>query len=253
MSIHFGAGAMFGIQTHTAAGAAVTNPTPVQFGTLQEIGFDMSFDSKKLYGAKQFPIAVGRGKGSLEFKAKVADIDGRVLSDLFFGEASAAGIKATVNNFAASVPATPGPYTLTVTPPNTGTFVADLGVIDASTGLAMKRVASAPAAGQYSLTGAVYTFAAADQGKAILISYEYSATSTSAQYGTISNQLMGYSPFFSVVLNNNYQGKLLTLKFNRCLSSKFSMPFKNEDFAVPDFEFEAMADDAGNIGYWAMA
>lgn len=243
---------MYGIQTHTAAGAAVSNPTPVQFGTLQEIGFDMSFDAKKLYGAKQFPVAVGRGKGSLEFKAKVADIDGRVLSDLFFGEASTAGIRATVNNFAASIPAAT-PYTLTVTPPSSGTVVADLGVIDATTGAAFKRVASAPSTGQYSVSGATYTFAAADAGKAILVSYEYSATSTTAQYGTISNQLMGYSPFFSVVLSNSYQGKTLTLKFNRCLSSKFSMPFKNEDFAVPDFEFEAMADDAGNIGYWAMS
>lgn len=254
MSIQFGAGALFGVQTHDASGAAVSNPTPVQFGTLQEIGFDMSFDAKKLYGAKQFPIAVGRGKGNLSFKAKMADIDGRVLSDLVFGQASSAGIKSTVNNFAAAVPAST-PWTITISPPGSGTFAADLGVIDATTGAPLTRVATAPTAGQYSVsvgTG-VYTFASADANKAILISYEYTATSTSAKYGLITNQYMGYSPFFSAVLNNSYQGKSITLHFNRCMSSKFSMPFKNEDFAVPDFEFEAMADDAGNIGYWAQA
>ncbi len=251
--IQFGAGYLYGVPTHDQTGAAIANPTPIQFGTMQEVGVDMSFDAKKLYGAKQFPVAVARGKGSLSFKAKVADIDGNVLSGLFFGHTPTAGIKATVNNFAAAIPASP--YTVTVTPPSTGTYVTDLGVIDASTGLAMKRVASAPATGQYSVntsTGA-YTFAAADTGKGVLISYEYSATSTTALSGAISNQLMGYSPFFSVTMNNSYQGKVLTLKFNRCMSSKFSLPFKNEDFTVPDFEFEAMADDAGNIGYWAMS
>jgi hypothetical protein len=69
----------------------------------------------------------------------------------------------------------------------------------------------------------------------------------------MTNQLMGQSPFFGAILSNTYGGKNLTLKFNRCMSSKFSMPFKNEDFAIPDFEFEAMADDAGNIGYFAQS
>lgn len=252
MSIHFGSGAMYGVQTHDASGASLSTPTPVQFGSLQEVGVDMSFDSKKLYGAKQFPIAIGRGKGSIAFKAKLADIDGRVLSDLMFGQAASNGIRSTTT-VGAAIPATPGPYTIAATPPSSGAFVADLGVIDATTGKSMTRVASAPATGQYSVSSGTYTFAAADQGKAIMYSYEYSAVSTTALYGSITNQLMGYSPFFSVALSNKYQGKDLTLRFNRCMSTKFSFPFKNEDFAVPDFEFEAMADDAGNIGYWALS
>jgi hypothetical protein len=250
--IQFGAGALYGTPTHDGAGSAITTPTPIKFGSMQEVGVDMSFDAKKLYGAMQFPLAVARGKGSLSFKAKMADIDGRVLSDLFFGHTAAAGIKSTVNGFAAAIPATP--FTITVAPPNSGTFVADLGVIDASTGKPLTRVGAAPATGQYMVSAVgLYTFAAADTLKNVLISYEYSAVSTTALYGVISNQLMGASPFFGVTLNNAYQGRVLTLKFNRCMSSKFSMPFKNEDFAIPDFEFEAMADDAGNVGYWAIS
>lgn len=247
--IQFGAGVLFGVQTHDVNGTAVANPTPVQFGTLQEVGLDMSFENKKLYGNKQFPIAVGRGKGSISMKAKMADIDGAMLANLFFGNGASAGIKSTVNNYAAAIPTTP--YQIVVTPPNSGSFVTDLGVINASTGLPMTRVASAPATGQYSVSAGTYTFAAADTGLGVLISYEYSATSTSAKYGSISNQLMGYSPFFMCELSNSYQGKSLLLKFNRCTSSKLALPFKNEDFMMPDFEFEAMADDAGNIGTWA--
>lgn len=251
MSIQFGVGALYTTQLQDAAGNAIANPTPIQFATLQEVGVDMSFDAKTLYGQKQFPLAVGRGKGKIACKAKLADIDGRVLSDLVFGQSSSAGIRMTVNNFAAAIPATP--FQVTIAPPNAGTYTEDLGVIDAGTGLPMKRVASAPATGEYSVTVAtgVYTFASADTGKAILISYAYSATSTTAKYGKFSNQFMGYAPFFSVTLQNDYAGSSLMLKFNRCMSSKFSFPFKNEDFTMPDFEFEVMADAAGDIGTWA--
>lgn len=253
--IDFGAGVLYGIQTHDVSGTAVSNPTPVQFGTLQEVSLDMSFENKKLYGNKQFPIAVGRGKGTIGLKAKMADIDGNMLANLFFGNSQSAGIKNVVNNFAAAVPATPGPYTVTIAPPNSGTFVKNLGVMNASTGLPLTRVASAPATGEYSVDEAtgIYTFASADQGLGVLISYEYAKTGTVGSYGTISNQLMGYSPFFMVELSKSYQGKNLLFKFNRCTSSKLALPFKNEDFAMPDFEVDVMADDAGNIGTYAFS
>ena len=66
---------------------------------------------------------------------------------------------------------------------------------------------------------------------------------------TLNNLLMGQSPFFSVMLNETYQGRNFALKLNNCTSSKLSLPFKNEDFTVQDFDFEAMADNAGIIGY----
>lgn len=251
MSIQFGVGALIATQTQDSAGNTIANPTPIQFATLQEVSVDMSFDAKTLYGQKQFPLAVGRGKGKIACKAKIADIDGRVLSDLVFGQSASAGVRGVVNNFATAIPATP--FSVTIAPPNTGTFTEDLGVLDVTTGQPLTRVASAPTAGQYAVTVAtgVYLFAAADTAKGILISYAYSATSTTAKFGTISNQFMGYAPFFGVTLSNDYAGSNLMLKFNRCMSSKFSFPFKNEDFTMPDFEFDVMADAAGNIGTWA--
>lgn len=71
----------------------------------------------------------------------------------------------------ASVPATPGPYTVQTIE----TYLSDLGVKYASSNLPLAKVASAPIAGQYSVdnnTG-IYTFAAADQGVAVLLSYAY--------------------------------------------------------------------------------
>lgn len=250
----FGSGILFGVPLTDAAGTAIANPTPVQFGTLQDVSLDISFEMKDLYGAYQFPIARGRGKGKIEAKAKNADISGAVLSDIILGATSSAGIRAVYPNFPASVPAST-PWTITLAPPNSGTFVADMGVMDANTGLPMKRVASGPTTGQYSVSaGGVYTFASADAAKAVLISYEYSATSAAGpRIIPISNQLMGYAPSFKAALNLSYAGKQMTVVLNNCTSGKLSIAPKNDDFSVPEFDFAASADAAGSIGYIALS
>jgi len=250
--INFGSGKIIAVPTNLADGTAIANPTPVILGTMQEVSLDLSVETKSLYGSKRYPIAVGQGKGKTEIKAKYAEIDGGILGSLFFGKASTAGIKAAVFDSAATIPATPGPYTLTISPPSSGTFVSDLGVFDATTGTQFTRVASAPATGQYSVTsGGVYTFASTDQGKAVKISYEYSAAS-GGQVWTMTNEVMGYTPSFTLLLQNSFDGKNMVCKLNRAVSGKLSLPFKSDDFGVYDFEAEAFADAAGNLGYICM-
>ena len=247
--INFGVGKLIAVPTNAADGSVIANPTPVVLGTMQEVSLDLSVEMKTLYGSKRYPIAVGQGKGKTEIKAKYAEIDGGILGSLFFGRTEAAGIKAAVFDSAGTIPATPGPYTLTVAPPASGSFVADLGVMNATTGEQLSRVASAPAAGQYSVSGAgVYTFAAADQGKAVRISYEYVAAS-GGKVWTITNEVMGYTPSFTLLLQNGYQGKNMVVKLNRCVSGKLALPLKNDDFAIYDFDAEAFADANGELGY----
>ncbi len=86
-----------------------------------------------------------------------------------------AGYTKQIAGETATVPSNPGPYTATVA--NASSFAVDLGVTYASSGAALTKVSSAPAAGQYSVntvTG-VYTFAAADAGAAVKIGYSYAA------------------------------------------------------------------------------
>jgi hypothetical protein len=64
------------------------------------------------------------------------------------------------------------PYAVTVLAPY-GPWASDLGAVYAATGVAMTPVATAPAAGQYSVSGGVYTFSAADSGQSISLSYGY--------------------------------------------------------------------------------
>lgn len=247
--INFGSGKLIAVPQKLADGTSIANPTPVILGTMQDVSLDLSVEMKSLYGSKRYPIAVGQGKGKTEIKAKYAEINGGILGDLFFGKAATTGIKAAKFDEAATIPATPGPYTITISPPSSGTFVADMGVVD-STGTQYTRVASAPATGQYSVnTGTgVYTFAAADQGKSIKISYEYSASS-GGQVWTMTNEVMGYTPSFTLILQNSYDGKTMVCKLNRCVSGKLSVPLKSDDFAIYDFEAEAFTDSADELGY----
>lgn len=248
--INFGTGKVIAVPTNAADGSIIANPTPVVIASLQDVSLDLSVEIKALYGSKRYPIAVGQGKGKTEIKAKYAEIDGAMLGSLFFGKTSTAGIKAAVMDFAASIP-TATPWQLTVTPPSSGTFVADLGVQRTDTGVQMTRVdiAATPTTGQYKVSAAsVYTFAMADANKPVAISYEYSAN-TGGQVWTMTNDVMGYTPSFSLLLQNGYDGKNLVCKLNRCVSGKLALPFKSDDFAVYDFDAQAFADSAGSLGY----
>jgi len=246
--IIFGVGTLYGVPLTDSAGAAIANPTPQQFGVLQEVQADLSFDEKTLYGAYQFPVAFGRGKGKFTFKAKAADFSAKAIASLFFGVNTTAGIRAITDNFSAAIPSTP--FQVTIAPPSSGVFATDLGVVYSSTGIPLTRVASGPATGQYAVnTGTgVYTFAAADTGITVLISYEYTATSTTQFQVPIANVLMGQAPSFLCELSVPYNGKQLSLKLNNCVSSKFTLPLKNEDFSIQEFDFMALADASNNIG-----
>ena len=127
MQLGFGTGILTAIPQLDAAGAVIANGTPVQFGTMQEVTGDLSFEEKLLYGAKQFPIAAGRGKGKLTFKCKLAEIKAAILADLFFGTAATAGSRQAQNDFRVTV-GDSSPYTVAITPPSSGTLIADSGL-----------------------------------------------------------------------------------------------------------------------------
>ncbi len=246
--INFGAGTIIAVPTNLADGSAIATPTPVVLGTLQEVSLDLSVEMKSLYGSKRYPIAIGQGKGKTEIKAKYAELDGAVLGSLFFGDAPADGIKGAKLDYATVVPTTP--FQVTIAPPSSGIFVDDLGVYNVTNGVQMTRVASAPATNEYSVDEAtgVYTFASADAGDSIKISYEYSAAS-GGKIWTINNELMGYNPSFTLMLQNSYDSKTMVCKLNRCVSGQLSVPLKSDDFAVYDFAAEAFANSSGELGY----
>lgn len=243
----FGVGNFYVTPLQDAKGAAIANPTPVPLMTLQEGTIDLSGDIKELYGQNQFPEAVGRGKMKMTVKVKPARIFAAAWNNLFFGQDLEAGLFANHTDATGSLIPASGAYTVTPTPPSAGTFIADLGVLS-STGSPLKRVATGPTTGQYSVdpsTG-TYTFAAADAGKLVYVNYQYSANVVGAQKMTVKNLPMGYAPSFKADLTVAYQGKLTTLSFAKAISNKMTLGLKNEDFAIPEFDFSCSDDGTGN-------
>lgn len=244
----FGTGAMWGTPLTDASGTAISNPTLVLLGVLQDVSVDISFDNKPLHGTRQFAVAMGRGKGKIGGKAKFAQINGATLNSLLFGQTVTTSLIADVHDITgAAIPTTP--FTITPTVPNAGTWSLDLGVRD-SNGVPMTRVASGPATGQYSVSAGVYTFAAADTGKAVYMSFQYTATSTTAKTSIVSNLTMGDAPSFRCDLFNSFGGKGLTLSLFNCFTHKLQVSTKQEDFLIPEFDFDAIADGAGRVLQW---
>jgi len=245
MIYNFGSGVLFGKPTVGDVAALIT---PMQFGTLQEVQLEVSGDVKELFGRYQMPVDVARGKVKITGKAKVASIDGKIVNDLFFGQTVAAGQNLIILDEAQTIPASVS-YVVTVS--GSANFTEDLGVRYSATGLRFTRVtAGSEAVGKYSVVESgggkgVYTFAVADAGVAVLISY--GKTSTGGTNINVKNQLMGYGPKFEARLYNQYNAKQTGVKLWQCISTKFSFPTKIDDYVISDYEFSAMSDAAGNI------
>lgn len=236
----------FGVGSLWAARTDISNPTPAQFGTLQDISVDFDFTNKPLMGQYQIAVAVARGGMKVDLKAKSATINSGIFNQSFFGQTQTVGGLTTILNEADSVP---GSTTFTITVAQAATFKTDLGVVYAATGIRLTRVASLTAVGQYSVntTTGVYTFFSGDASAAVLISYSYTLAS-GAQLITITNQLMGSAPQFQVNLTNTYAGKLFALQLNACISTKLSLPFKNEDWTITEIDISAFADASNTLG-----
>lgn len=232
----FGSGLLFA--TNTAA-----NSTPVQFGTLQDVQLDISRSLKELYGQNQFPVAIGAAQMKITGKAKVGQVNGQLYNDLFFGGTSATGQTKLAYNEAGAIPAV---TTYTVTVANSATFVDDEGVLYADTGIPFKKVASAPAVGEYSVAAGVYTFAAADASKNVLISYTW-ADAANGQTLSVGNPLQGVQPTFTMIVQRSYNGVQEAFKLWSCISSKLSLPTKMADWGITELDFSCFADSAGRV------
>lgn len=244
---NFGSGLLWGIPTADAFGnpIAANVATPVNFGVLQEVSVDINFETKMLYGQNQFPVAVGRGKGSVKGKAKFAQLYGQIINSLFFGQTLSPNLIAShFDTVGSIVPATP--FIITPSIPGGGTWLDDLGVRD-SNSVPLTRVASSPAAGQYSVTNGSYTFNSAQNGQRMFISYRYTQTNATARQSVVNNVIMGNAPTFRCELSEPFQGRHLTISMPNCVSNKLALSTRLDDFQVPEFEWDAFADAAGNV------
>lgn len=216
------------------------NSTPRRIGTLQDTQFDFKGSNKELFGENQFAEAVGRGSVKITGKAKNGRFSAAALNDLFFKQTLATGAKLFAFDEQGTV------ATAAITVANAANFSADLGVVNKATGVQYIKVASAPAALQYSVSAGVYTFNASENGNIMQISYMY--TSATGKTMPIVNQLAGVAPTFKGRFMAKYQTSTLCLTLNACVCDSIGFGFKLDDFSTPDFSFMAQDDGTGTIG-----
>lgn len=232
----------FGVGDLTLISPATTAQA-IQVGVLKDVSLDVSFTTKELRGAYQFPVDIARAGGKISGKAKSGLINGGVISAVL-GTTPTTGSKIGVDNETSAIPASP--YAVTVT--NSATWLDDLGVFDNNTGLYMKRVdaAATPATGQYKVVAGVYTFAAADTLHSVSVSYSYTAAAV-GQTNALVNQLMGSGTVYQLALYNTFRGKNMGVKLYAATIPKLSFAFKSEDYTEVDMDFEAFADASGKV------
>lgn len=241
MNNQFGTGYLYMIPN---AGNLAINPTPQRIGFLQEASVNFKGDLKKLYGRGQFAGAKARGKIEVMGKFKFATLDPNALNQLYFGQASAAGI----NRLAIDESHAPGP---TVAAVGLSTFVRDYGVINYDTGGTMTYIPAGTHStllpGQYAQSVGTYIFSDTETASKVLLSY----MATDANNGTtitLKNQLQGYAPEFRAMLWNTFRGKAFGLELNSCIMGQISIPTKQEDFWIVDADFEASCDATDTLG-----
>lgn len=239
----------FGIGTVIGKRTDVAGTPPALLGTISDISMDFDRKIEFLLGQNQMAVAAGGGEFKITGKAKFARLQATTINNLFLGQALTAG---SILEMSSGEAATVASAAATVA--NGSTFLEDFGVFYAATGVQLVPVASSPTAGQYippSGSPGTYTFNASDNAAAVVIYYQYSLSSGNKI--VLTNQLMGPVPAFEVGFRETWKDQLgntkdFVMKLNACVAPKYSMPFNSQKFTIQEFDFQAIADAAGNIG-----
>lgn len=243
----FGPGTAYATLISYTDGTTPSLPQPRKVDVMQEVSLDFSMTAKPLFGQLIFPVAVGLGEGKVTGKIKSARFNSGLVSDIAFGQPGALSGGQTLIQDGEPHTVPSSPFTITVTPPNSGTFLSDLGVYYGDSGVQLTRAASASAAGIYSLSSATYTFNTADSAAPILISYRY--TVTTGETMQINNLVQGAVSISSFDYQGQYAGRYIGVHLPYIVTGKFSLPTKEQDWIIGEMDFDAFANASNVVAY----
>ncbi len=223
--------------------------TPINFALIESVTLDFSFKLKELYSQSVYPIAGGASTGKITGKAKISSLSAPIMNSLFWG-APSSGAGVQVNQYTTQTIPLVTPFTITPTP----AAVTDLGVFYQATSISsmqkqFSRIVSTPIVGNYTFAAGVYTFAAADAGVPIMISYESALAGATGQSFVMPNPLSGMAPVFQVNFAGLYGANTYLFNFPICNSEKLSFSTKVNDWTGVEFDFQVFAGaDPGTMG-----
>ena len=208
-------------------------------GLLQSVSMDITSSTKGIRGSGLYDEIVAVMGQEISIKAANAYCTSGL-------EAVATGGAITTGSKWFQTDAKSASASVSITPPASGTFVRDAGVILAN-GQPAKYNSGAPAVGEYHLTtgftAAPYIFNAGETGT-VQIKYLYSLST--GETLTVLNAQVGLLVPVGVRIFNVSTDSLGVVRkigryFPSCAMAKYSVANKVGDFASVDLEFKAMA------------
>ena len=218
-----------GIGTIWSIPALTTSSTPIPLAVAKSATIDFKQERKPLRGQWMDPIDMLAGARDISVKFAGADFRAATVQLVLQGSTLAANATKNVVVGENWVSAT------TVTVAQSATWSEDAGVLDLTAGKWLTRVASAPATGQYSVAAGVYTFAVADAGHNLTITYTYTSTTAGSQTLAVTNQVVQQSTGYLVrVFTPFLVGgvvKTIGVEFPWVHFSDLSLALKPDDWA----------------------
>lgn len=124
---------------------------------------------------------------------------------------------------------------------NSADYMADLGTYFSNSGTLIKYTIGAPSAGEYTEVGGSYFFG--DLNVSVLLNYLYTVVTGNTL--SVGNPFMGTTPRFMGVFSNTYEGQSVVMQLFACVATKLTMPTKIDDYTIPELDFSAYQNAAG--------
>lgn len=233
--------------------SATTRKTPVVCGVLQDVTLEIAMQSKELRGAFQFPVDVARAGGSVQGKARFAQLGIGTIAAILGVTPTAAMKLASINE---EITVNQSGTGFTLDPPGNGIFYENISVFNRNTGLLMTRVNDGTAqgtltTGQYTCNPSTgqYQVSSSDTSGASLplyVTYTYTEN-TLGKTATLNNLLMGAGPTFKLDLHNNFRSKHVGWRLPAVTLPKLGFGPKLDDYTTIDIDFIAFADQSGKV------
>ena len=245
-----GTGYLFAVPS---GGNLAANASPLRPYTVQDFELTVKGKIQKLQGLYNVAEDIAKVDQDVQFKFSMGRRDFFALNQMYYSDTYAAGGDIAQVTEAHTVPASSA-YTVTVTPPGSGTFVQELAVEYAGAfGGRFVKVTSVTAVGQYSVTEStgVFTFYSSDASAKVQISYEYSLASTGTQYN-FNGQIQGYGPSLELFLYDPYiAGSLAqangTIQLTNAKLSEVGYSNKRDNYGMCAISGEAAMNNSGLV------
>lgn len=226
-------------------GLQPTNASGTELAVIQDFSTEFTGKGVELRGQFLYPIDARVTDISGKGKFKVGEWNLEQLNNLFYAGTITEGMsnEQIYADEAHTIPSST-PYTVTVT--NTAGFVQVLSVAYASTQSNLDEVSAGPIQGQYSVNDAtgVLTFAAADAGEAVVISYVANGSNASL---SIPNNLQGQSPVVGIAGFNAADGNGFLFSYCRVTGIK-PLELSMNKYAMNEVDFQLYAPYGQPLG-----